>query len=188
MKNNVKTATYTRNGEEINFNYYTSLSANNKMKFVKTVTNILVGEDYFSIVRDLIFDFAIVEIFTDVDTSEITNPNNYDSIGKIEELLDETNIVEIVRSNVEDDLIEELAEAIDDDIAYHTGIHKNPLAESASALLDVLKEKVVEFDVEKISKYIFNELTVEKVLEAYAKSDTFKKNRRKSTTKTIDKK
>lgn len=185
MDKNVKMGIYTRNGVENTFNYFTALSATDKLKFVKYVTNTLVEDDYNSVIRNIIFDYAIIKFFTQVDVSDIDNSANV--IDDIEDFLFETNIVNIVKANVDTDIIEELNSAIDDNIAYRTGIHKNPIAESLSNLLNTVEKKIDGIDTKSMMKMakvlsgISGELNADKVLEAYAKSDLFKKNREELT-------
>ena len=194
MIRNVKMGVYTKNGEENTFNYYTTLRAVDKIKFVNYVTNTLIGDSYDSVIRDIIFDYAIIKIITDIDTSDIDNSIN--PINNIEDLLDETNIVEIVKANA-DTLIEELSEAVDKNIEYKTGIHKNPIAESLSKLLNTINGKVSGIDTEKMMEMaqVFSsmsgELTADKAIEAYFNSNMFKErqaelleNRSKTNVKT----
>ena len=183
MKNFDKMGVYTRNGLEFNFNFHTSLRAVDKMRFVSNVTNLVVGDNYYSVIRDMIFNFNIISIFTDVDISDITDPENNNAINMIEDLLGETNIVSIVIANAEDGLIAELQNAVDDNIAYRTGIQKNPLTESLSNLVNTIERKLDGIDTEsmmeaaKIFSGMTGELTPERMLDAYEKSDVFKKNR-----------
>lgn len=184
MNNNFdKMGVYTRNGFEFPFYFRTSLRAIDKMRFVDAVTNLVVGDNYNSVIRDMIFNFNIINIFTDVDISDITDPENDDAINMIEDLLDETNIVEIVMANAQTGLIAELNKAVDDNIAYRTGIHKNPLTESLSNLVNTIERKLDGIDTDAMMKaaQIFSgmtgELTPERMLDAYANSDMFKLNR-----------
>ena len=178
MKKNVKTGLYTHNGEEISFNFYTSLRASDKLTFVNSVINLVVDEKYNSVIRDLVFDYMIIDVFTDIDTTDIKMAKN--SIDMIEDLLDETNIVEIVRANAEVGLIEELDKSVDDNIAYLTGIHKNPIVDGLGNLLNTIEKKLANIDTEEIAKAaqmitaMTGELTATNMLEEYAKSDMFK--------------
>ncbi|MBR5604311.1 MAG: hypothetical protein IKW51_08980 [Bacteroidales bacterium] len=175
---------YTRNGLEFEFNFYTSLRAVDKMRFVSGVTDLVVGDNYNSVIRDMMFNFNIISIFTDVDISDITNPENNDAINMIEDLINDTNIVEIVIENAQSGLIAELNKAVDDNIEYLTGIHKNPLTESLSNIMNTIERKLNDVDVDSMMELaqIFGgmtgELTPEKMLEAYEKSDLFKKSYR----------
>lgn len=177
MIKNVKMGVYNRNGEEFNFNFYTTLQAYDKLEFVNLVTNILVEDNYNSVIRDIAFDIAVVRYLTDVDISDIISEDN--NINNIESFLEETNIVEIVKANA-DEIIEELNDAVDKNIEYRTGIHNNPIADSLSHLINTLEKKIVGIDTDsmmKMAQVIGNmsgELTVDKVVEAYSKSDVFK--------------
>lgn len=179
MNKNVKMGVYTRNGESISFNFYTNLRAVDKMKFVDTVTSYVVGDNYNSVIRDMMFDFTIIEVFTDVDITEIINSKT-DSINMIEDLLYETNIAAIVRANAESGLIAELEKAVDDNIEYRTGVRRNPIADGISSLLNTIETKLSGIDTEgmmqmaQVISGMSGEMTPERVLEAYSKSDMFK--------------
>ena len=168
----------------IDFNFYTSLSARNKLKFVDSVVGTLVDESgYKSVIRDLIFDYMIIKVFTDVDTSVVDNEENSNYlIDRIEDFLNETNIVEIVKQNVDNDLIDELNKAVNDNIAYLTGIHRNYLTDSLIDLIDVIKKQINEIDVKSLSEFaelIKNtqeEFTPERLIDAYANSELYKNN------------
>lgn len=178
MKKNVKMGVYTKNGEDVSFNFYTNLRASDKLTFVNSIIDLVVDQKYNSVIRDLVFDYMIIEVFTDIDTTNIKMANN--SIDMIEDLLEETNIVEIVRANVETGLIEELDKAVDDNIAYLTGIQKNPIVEGLGNLLNTIEKKLANIDTEEMAKAaqmittMTGELTATNMLEEYAKSDMFK--------------
>lgn len=180
MNRIVKTGVYTKNGEENRFNFYTSLSTVDKIRFVNTVTSTLIGDNYYSFIKNMIFDITIVHIFTDVDVSDIMSSDN--ALSEIENYLNDTNIVEIVKANVDFGVIEELNKGVDDNIEYRTGIHKNPISESLSHLLDTIENKVSVIDTEKMMEMaqiisgMSGELTVDKMIDAYSKSDLFKQN------------
>lgn len=177
---NLMNGSYVYNEEIINFDFYTSLTATDKINFVNSVTNIIVGENYNYIIKDLVFDYVIIKIFTKVDTSKIDESSN--SIDMIEEFLEETNIVDIVKINVENGLIEELEKAVDLNIEYHTGIHTNPLNQSLTSLVNTIEKKVNEVDLNsamemaKVFSEMTDELTPENIVKAYTSSDIFKKN------------
>jgi hypothetical protein len=178
MKRIVKTGTYTDNGVEKIFSFYTTLRAVDKINFINFVTNVVVGDNYYSTIHDMIFDFEIIDIMTDIDVSDIKNSD--DVVSAIEDFLERTNIVEIVKANAKDGLIEELNKGVNDNIEYHTGIHKNSIEESLSHLLNVLEDKISSIDTESMINMaqaisgVSEELTVDKFIEAYAKSDMFK--------------
>ena len=57
-------------------------------------------------------------------------------------MLNTTNIVDIVKANVREGLIDELSQAIDDNVEYRTGVHHNPVTESISHLVKTVENKV----------------------------------------------
>ena len=181
MNIEIKAGVYTRNGEDVPFNFYTSLSAYNKVRFVDSVVSAIVTNDgYNYVIKDMLFDFWVVNFFTDVDVSEIAEAEN--NIDAIEDFLDETNIVDIVKMNVVPGILDELEKAVEFNIEYKTGIHINPISSSLSSLLDTIERKVedIDFDsmmdIAEVMSGISGELTADKMLDAYAKTDIFKKN------------
>lgn len=181
MNIEIKTGTYNRNGESIPFEFSTSLSASNKLNFVNSVVKVVVDDDdYNYVIENMIFDFYIVNYFTNIDVSEITeSPNNIDMI---EDFLNETDIVNIIKMNAVHGIINELEKAVSLNIEYKTGIHVNPISSSLSSLLDTIEQKVDGIDLEEMMSIagsiagISDELTADKLLDAYAKTDIFKKN------------
>lgn len=189
MKNmkNVKIGTYVYNDKTFNFNFATDLSAHDKTVFVRTVVDTLVDDTtYDSIIRDMIFDFSIIRRFTDIDTSFIKamddDGNEISALISIEQFLEETNVVDIVKANMEIGLLDELNEAVDKSIEYRTGIHPSPISDALASLLSTLEKKVNEFDTSSMMDMaqklvgMTGELTPESIMNAYINSDIHKKN------------
>jgi len=186
-KKNVMTGMYTHKTDDNevshNFNFYTNLSTASKLRFVNNVTKLLVDTDkkrYDSVLRNLVFDFFIVEGFTSVNVDEIIKSNFF--VNDAEKFLEETNIVDIVKANIENGVIEELNRAVDLNIQYITGIHPNPLNEALARLINTFEKKVNEVDLSNMSAMLeaFNnmsgEFTPENVVKAYMNTDFAKKN------------
>lgn len=175
---NVKTGAYTYKNESIPFNFYTELRAVDKIKFINAVCDTLIDTNYYSVIRDLVFDFQIVNVFTDVVVPELQDSPSPISI--IEEFLDDTNIVEIVKANVDKKLIAELEKAVDENIEYRTGIHKNTPEDALTSLLHTVEQKINDVDTEGMMEMatklnsISDELTPERILQAYSETDMFK--------------
>ena len=177
----MKMGTYFYNDEPYNFNFATSLSAYDKLNFVHSVTDVLVNDtDYNFVIRDLVFDFFIIDIMTDVDTKEFKDSSFF--VNDVEQFLEETNIVDIVKTNMEIGLLEELNNAVDLNIQHRTGIRISPIENSLASLLSTLEKKVKEVDLaamaEMAQKFagMTGELTPESVVNAYMNSDMHKKN------------
>ena len=196
---NIKTGAYIRNDDAFNFNFGTDLSAYDKTVFVRTVVDTLISEDsYDSIIRDMIFDFAIVMLFTDIDTSftKTTDEEGEEisALISIEKFLEETSVVDIVKANMESGLLEELNKAVDKSIEYRTGIHSSPIADSLASLLSTLEKKINEIDLgnamEMVQKFagMTSELTPESIVNAYINSDLHQNNLKEITESKKDKK
>lgn len=181
MNNEIKTGVYTFDGEDTPFAFYTSLNAYRKAQFVASVSDILVSDNYNYVIRDLAFDFCIVAIFTDIDTSDVSDAD--DGITAMEEFVEKFKpVVDIVKANAEDGVLDELHTAIDLNIEYRTGIHINPISSSLASLLDTIERKVDGIDLDNMMDLaqsmasISGELTPEKMLDAYTKTNIFKEH------------
>lgn len=187
MMKEMKTGVFTYNDVSHNFDFKTSLSAYEKQIFVKTVVNNLVDEDgYDVVIRDLIFDFAIIDVFTNIDTSFINTKdddgNDINSIILIEHFLDATNVVDIVKANMEVGLLDELNRAVDLNIQYITGIQPNPLNEAIANLVSTIEKKIGEVDLDSVmgmaQKFagMTEDFTLDNIVNAYMNSDVHQKN------------
>ena len=179
MKNEMKNGVYTKDEKTFEFSFLTDLSASKKMDFVNSVVGYVVTtSDYNFVIKDIIFDFEIIHKFTNYNIGDIKEAD--DTLGAIEELLNTTNIVEIVKSNMVDGLYEELVKAVDLDIQYKTGIRNNDILNSVERILYTIEEKVKDIDTKGLDEFVkvFNgvsgELTPDKLLEAFAKSNMYK--------------
>lgn len=183
MKNGV----FTYKDESYNFDFKTSLSSYDKLVFVKTVVTSLVDDSsYNSIIRDLIFDFTIIEVFTNIDTSFIDmkddEGNDINPIIPIEHFLEESNVVDVVKANMEVGLLDELNRAVDLDIQYLTGIHPNPINEAISNLVSTIEKKIGEVDLDSMmgmaQKFasMTEDFTLDNIVNAYMNSNVHQKN------------
>lgn len=187
MIKEMKNGVFTYNDESYDFYFKTSLSAYEKMSFVKTVVDSIVDDNnYYAVVKDLIFDFAIIGAFTNIDTSFVNmkdeDDNDINPIIIIEHFLKESNVVDIVKANIETDLIDELNRAVDLNIQYLTGIRPNSLSESVANLVSTIEKKIAEFDLGDLmgmaQKFagMTEDFTVENIVDAYMNSDVHKNN------------
>lgn len=173
--------TYIRGEETHTFEFTTDLSDAEKLKFINSVSNLLVdGENYNFIIRDLLFDFFLIDVMTEINLSDLKDSTVF--IYEVEQFLEETNIVDIIKANVKFGLIEELNNAIDLNVQYKTGIHPNPLNEALSSLVSTLERKLDSFDMsgamEMASKFsgMTEDFTPENIVKAYLQTDMHKKN------------
>ena len=166
--------------KEIDFKYRTELTLQQKVSFVNFVLGVIFDDDYcFSIIKNEVFDIALIYMFTDVF--------KYDedftfSLNNIEEMLNTTNVIEILKKEIDNDLIKGLNEVIDINIAYKTGVNVNSISTSFSSLLKTIENKVSDFDVDEFSNTlkkfgdITNGMSPDKIMELYTKTDAYKKN------------
>lgn len=173
---------YTNSGiymykeNELSFNFNTSLSAEQKIQFVNIVANIVAGENYYDFLTDIVFDFALVTNLTDIDLSEV------DDLNSIEDFLNDTNIVDVIRENVDYEFINSLRYSVDRCIEYKTGIHRNIVEEYFGSLIKTFENMISNVDMNEIVNVgkmlsgASNELTADKILEAYRKSDMYKES------------
>lgn len=174
-----KTGAYTYNEEEHGFNFVTALPSSMKVNFVESVTNALVTDkNYNSIIRNIIFDFYIIVAMTDVDVHDIADNGDID---EIEEFVNQTNIANIVKVNAEPGFIESLSDAVDINLEYRTGVQVVSVSKALISLLNTIENKVPEFDMEEVMatsgmlSELSDDFSAEKLLDAYAKSDVFRK-------------
>ena len=96
--------------------------------------------------------------------------------------MEETSVVDIIKENAEDGLIDELNHAVDLNIQYLTGIHPNPLNEAIASLLSTVEKKINEADldglVDMAQKFagMTEDFTLENLVNAYMNSDVHNKN------------
>ena len=166
--------------KEIDFKYRTELTLQQKVSFVNFVLGVIFDDDYcFSIIKNEVFDIALIYMFTDV--------LKYDedftfSLNNIEEMLNTTNVIEILKKEIDNDLIKDLNEVIDINIAYKTGVNVNSISTSFSSLLKTIENKVSDFDIDEFSNTlkkfgdITNGMSPDKIIELYTKTDAYKKN------------
>lgn len=187
MINEMKTGVYTYNDETNNFNFRTDLSTSDKAVFVRTVVDTIVDDTgYDSVLRDIIFDYVAISMFTDIDTSflKIVNDNGdiVTDIDMLEDFLLSTNIIEIVKANAFPTLFDELEKAVNLNIQYRTGIHPSPLSDALTSLLSTLEKKINEVDLDSMmgmaQKFagMGEDFTMENLVKAYMNSDVHKQN------------
>ena len=166
--------------KEIDFKYRTELTLQQKVSFVNFVLGVIFDDDYcFSIIKNEVFDIALIYMFTDVLKYE---EDFTFSLNNIDEMLNTTNVIEILKNEIDKDLIKDLNEVIDINIAYKTGVNVNSISTSFSSLLKTIENKVSDFDVDEFSNTlkkfgdITNGMSPDKIMELYTKTDAYKKN------------
>ena len=173
------TGVYKRNGEQIEFEYHLDIPMSRKLAFVDSVVDPVVGDDYYyPMLKDVMFDFRMVQFFTDIDAGIVDGD---DAIDQIVDFLEHTNAADIVKVGVNFNVVQGLYDAVDKAIEYKTGIHPSPIADGIASILNTLEQKFAGIDMDamtgmaKVFSKLQGDITPDKMLEAYANSDVFKK-------------
>ena len=173
MKEYKYTGYYNRGDEGVEFHYNVELDAESKLRFVANMTGLLVGEHYNGIIKDMLFNYTLVSEFTDIDLSVIHKSEN--AVYEMEKFFDNTDLADQLMHVIDEALINELNDAIAKDIEYKTGIRINSFESSFSRFIDALTKKINMTDVDGVLKSVLNNMSPDKVIEAYMNSDIFKK-------------
>jgi hypothetical protein len=189
MDSIVKTGSYTYKEKEYNFNFYTDINVLTKSAFVTGVTDVLVTEKHYNaVIRNVVLEYQILNVFTDIFAEEeirnslyVDEGSDFD-LNKLEDFMRDTQVANIVMANVKEGLIDELIEAVDKDIEYKTGIHRNPIGEAVAGLLGTLEQRVKDIDIDGLMGFAEafkgisgDDMTPEKLWDAYSKSEAFKR-------------
>lgn len=183
MVTTTDTATYIDNGETVEFNYYLDVPMSRKIAFVDSVVDAVVGDDYYyPMLKDMIFDFRLVQLFSDIDTGVVNYGDaEEDVIDQIADFIERTNAADVLKVSINFDILQALYDSVDKMIEYKTGIHPSPIADGIASILDTVEKKFTGIDVDamtgmaKVFGKLQGDITPDKMLEAYAKSDIFKK-------------
>lgn len=174
--------TYMRGDDEVQFVYRTDMPIGLKIAFIDSVVDVVVGDGYYyPLLKDMIFDFQLVNVMTDIEVDIDADMTNAQQLDAIEKFLDECNIAEVMRSNIDIELLVELLDGVDKLIEYKTGIHPSPITDGIASILGVAEAKLREFDMNSVNDMVSvlsklnGDVTPEKMLEAYVNSDTFKR-------------
>ena len=189
--NTVKTGAFEYQGENYNYNFFTDIGVQKKVAFVNGVVNTVVSEDhYHSVLRGIIFGFQLINVFSDA-LDNLSEEDKTFSLAEIEDIVMNTTIVDTIMANARAGLMDELQEAVDRDIEYKTGIHRNPLGEAVASLFGTLEQRVKDIDLDGLMGFAEafkgisdGDMTPEKLWDAYANSKAFEKVRAESVEKT----
>lgn len=186
MNTYVATDSFEYNGETIEFNYFTRFNMSNRVAFIDAVVESVVGDDfYYPMLKDMIFDFQLMARFSDVSINDyigdIKEMENGELLDAIEKFMNETNIGTIMKLGIDINELQILMDGVDKAIEYKTGIHPSPIADGVASILKMAEEKLSGIDLDsanamaKVFGNMQGNITPDKMLEAYANSDVFKK-------------
>lgn len=180
-----ETRNYVYNSITETFNYGIVPSITDKLTFINVVTNIVLNNNgYVPFLKPIAFNYALVQVFTDIDCYRfVNNENNFD-IDSFVEFDTISNISNDLKLLLPDELIDELIDSVDNNIAYKTGINKDSISVAVCNLLKNLNKLVLSFNasadsdklIEFIDKVNNTDLSAESVVKEYFKSDSFRDN------------
>ena len=176
-------ATYIDNGETVEFNYYFDVPMSRKIAFVNSVVDAVVGDNYYyPMLKDMMFDFRLIQLFSDIDTGVVNyGDSDEDVVDQIADFVERTNAADVLKVSISFDVVQMLYDSVDKMIEYKTGIHPSPIVDGIANLLDTVEKKFNDIDVDamtgmaKVFGKLQGDITPDKMLDAYAKSDIFKK-------------
>lgn len=167
------------NGERVDFHYKTEITPTEMAQFVNNVLMVVVGDNYYPFLSDLMFDYELVHWFTDIDIADYTTGER--PLDDYAEFFKNTGLSTNMKINVPSDVREALYSSVMAAIEYKTGMHINLIEASVSKLIDTIDEKIGDMDLVDVSNLsdivngLQGELTANKVVEAYKNSKLFGK-------------
>lgn len=160
--------------ESVAFNYVKNPNRSELQEYVDAVVNVLVADGhYHPLMRNIVADFLLIYIFSDIDVHDILESND----AAMEEYVNSNTIAAVIKDGFGTDLTNEIMEAIDDGIAYKVGFYKNPVSVEFAKLINKINNFATQINVDDMEKFIKNvnsiedNLTADKIVNAYATSE-----------------
>lgn len=172
---------YTYNGEDVEFQYSSSATYLEQITFVNTVTSVVANEDYMPLLKDIIFNYTLVSMFTDIDVTMFETKGNVD-IDTFADFDKQTGVSDFLKSVIDEDIIYSLNDSVDCNIAYKTGIHRDSVSTAIVDLIKVAERKLSAWDgnidskevAKFIEKFNVSDLNAESVVKTYLNTDIHK--------------
>ena len=135
--------------ENIQFNYNSNPSAYALQLFVDKVVSIIADKDFYHpLLRDVIFNFVLINDFSDVDIDKLKDGE----IDEIERFVNSNTIAAVIKDSFGTELVDKLNDAIDDVIAYKTGFNPNSLSKGFAKLLMKVNDYVAKTNEEDLDR------------------------------------
>lgn len=134
---------YKWNNKNYKFNYLINLPISKKVEFVNFNKEIVIYKsNYVSLLRDIIFNYSLIIYFTNIDKKIFEDKNGNIELDSIESFINNTKVIEILKSNINTKLLNELNNSVDNSIAYSTGIYKDNISLSIIELIKSIKNYI----------------------------------------------
>lgn len=170
----------------IPFKYKKSISLQDRVMFVNNVLDVLFKNDnYYSLLTDKVFDFMLVAMFTDIlwEDKILWGDEDYTfSLRKVEEIVSQTDLLNILYENIDEMVLAELKETIELNIEHKTGIHRYDVSNAIYSLVNALEQKVNEINVGELENTlrqfadVSGGLSQASIIDLYTKTQAYKDN------------
>ena len=183
--NLTETSTYVYGGVETEYHYATTATYTEQAAFVDAVTQIVIqGGNYIPLLKDIAFNLKLVQNFTDIDMQQFYIDDQF-SLDAFETFDKETNVSVMLKiALIDNDVVTNLMQSVDDNIAYKTGIRRDDISTAIVELIRTFTQKInsigENMDMSAIAEFVkkFNEsgFDGESLVNAYMNSEQYKKN------------
>lgn len=174
---------YIYNGKDVEYHYSSSASYMEQVNFVKFVTDTVVNDNqYIPLLKNIIFNLCLVKWFTDIDFSIFSKDTNKLNIDEFAEFDEITNVSDFLKAKIDSEIIENLINSVEDNLAYITGIRRDSITTSIINLINTAQKKIENFGegldsktvIEFMENFKKSNLNEKNIVETYLKSDLHK--------------
>lgn len=188
MKDIVKVCSYKKDVNkdevtEINV-VVENISIKRKLSFINFVVDNVVTENQYNLVlKNIIINIGLIKYFSDADIGDILSSEDF--IDEFEEFEENTDLIAVLKTEINLTEFLDMLDCINKQIEYKTGIHENEITNAISSLLNKLEQKLDTIDLDNIVQIgnvlssVSDELTMDKLVDAYSKTDNFTGNQAK---------
>lgn len=149
-----------------------NISTKRKMSFIQfVVDNILDDDNYNLVLKDIIIDVGLIKYFSDVDISDILSAEDF--IDEFEKFRDNTDLIDVIKNEMDNNELANILNCIDKQIEYKTGIHDDTITTALSNLIKTIDRKIGDIDLDvtnlnKILSIMPEEFTMDNLVKAYS--------------------
>lgn len=161
-----------------------NISIKRKLSFINFVVDNIVTENQYNLVlKNIIINIGLIKYFSDADINDILSSEDF--IDEFEEFEENTDLIAVLKTKINLTELLDMLDCINKQIEYKTGIHENEITNAISSLLNKLEQKLDAIDFDNITQVgnilssVSDELTMDKLVDAYSKTDNFVGNQAK---------
>ena len=179
------TEVYTYKGQDVEFHYATTATYLEQAAFVDAATqSVIQSGNYIPLLKDIMFNLKLVQMFTDIDMRQFYVDDQF-SLDAFEAFDNETGVSTMLKvALIDNEVMINLMQSIDDNIAYRTGIRRDEISTAIVELIRTLAQKIDSLgdgiETSAVNEFMkkFNEsgFDGESLVDAYLNSEQYKKN------------